>query len=84
MTDNAAVSAVFSRMITPLAEQGLDLAVISPETRVADLDLDSLEMVTLAAALETEFGVELTDEEFLKCETLGDVAEMLAGKMTVT
>lgn len=47
----------------------------------ADLDISSLQAVTLVMDLEDEFGVTIEDEEIEKLETVGDVLDLLAVKL---
>lgn len=51
-------------------------------TRLIDLEIDSLDTVELAMQLEDEFdlGV-IQDEEFERCVTIGDVADLVASKL---
>eukprot|EP00486_Rosalina_sp_Unknown_P006974 CAMPEP_0201571902 /NCGR_PEP_ID=MMETSP0190_2-20130828/14897_1 /ASSEMBLY_ACC=CAM_ASM_000263 /TAXON_ID=37353 /ORGANISM="Rosalina sp." /LENGTH=115 /DNA_ID=CAMNT_0047997065 /DNA_START=17 /DNA_END=361 /DNA_ORIENTATION=+ len=37
-----------------------------------DLDLDSLDQIQFAFAIEEEFGIELAEDEYDKMETIGD------------
>lgn len=45
-----------------------------------DLDLSSLQAVTLVMDLEDEFGVEIQDEEIEALNTVGDVLRLLDSK----
>jgi acyl carrier protein len=45
-----------------------------------DLDLSSLQAVTLVMDLEDEFGVVIEDEELEKLSTVGDVIEIVLAK----
>lgn len=45
-----------------------------------DLDLSSLQAVTLVMDLEDEFGVVIEDEEIEKLATVGDVLEIIQSK----
>lgn len=47
-----------------------------------DLDLSSLQAVTLVMDLEDEFGVEIQDEEIEALNTVGDVLRLLDSKAT--
>lgn len=42
-----------------------------------DLDLNSLELVNMAVAIEDEFDVEIPDREALGLETIGDAVELI-------
>lgn len=47
-----------------------------------DLEADSLDLVELIMAFETEFGGEITDEDAQKLETVGQVMEYIQTRMT--
>lgn len=46
-----------------------------------DLEADSLDLVELIMAFETEFGGEITDEDAQKLETVGQVMEYIQTRM---
>lgn len=51
---------------------------LSLETNMrTDLDLNSLELVNMAVAIEDEFDVEIPDREALDLETIGDAVELI-------
>jgi len=51
---------------------------MKPETRLAeDLAADSLDLVELVMALETEFAIEIADEDAEKLKTVKDVTDWL-------
>ena len=53
-------------------------AEITEETNIrTDLNLNSLELVNLAVAIEDEFDVEIPDREALGIETVGDVITLI-------
>ncbi len=59
-----------------------DREEFQPETKfVDDLGADSLDMVELAAAVEDEFGFEISDEEARKLVTVGDLIELVIKKI---
>jgi acyl carrier protein len=47
---------------------------------VGELGADSLDLVELAMAFEEEFNVEISDEEFGKLKTVGDVIGYIVSK----
>ncbi|TDD98140.1 acyl carrier protein [Actinomadura rubrisoli] len=53
---------------------------IRPEATFADLDLDSLALIELAAVLEEELDVQVTDQSVTMNDTLGKVLELLEAK----
>ena len=59
-------------------ERPWDLADLKPETTFASLDFDSLDMVGLAFALESEFeGLDVPDAAIEQWKTFGDVLAFL-------
>lgn len=48
-----------------------------------DLDADSLELVDLTMAFESEFGITIEDEELEKIQTVEDVVDILANKLNI-
>lgn len=49
---------------------------------VEDLGAESLDIYDMIALLEDEFGLEITDEEVEKIQTVKDVADFIRGKAT--
>lgn len=57
---------------------GVDESEVTPEAHfIDDLGADSLDTVELVMALEEEFGVEISDEDAEKIQTVGDVAKYI-------
>ncbi|MGC0334536.1 acyl carrier protein [Streptomyces sp. SAI-170] len=50
---------------------------ITPTASFGEMDLDSLAVVEFSLALETEFGVKVSDSELLADPTMPGVAELL-------
>lgn len=48
-----------------------------------DLDADSLELVDLTMAFESEFGITIEDEELEKIQKVEDAVEILANKLNI-
>jgi acyl carrier protein len=49
---------------------------------VADLDLDSLDLIALGAEIEEKSGVALEEKDICDCETLGDLIDRFAARIT--
>lgn len=65
---------VFERVF----EDDVDTAAIRPESGlVSDLGLSSIAMLYMAMALEEEFGVKFTNEDFRTLRTVGDVVHKI-------
>ncbi|MCB1143073.1 MAG: acyl carrier protein [Leptospiraceae bacterium] len=57
---------------------GVDETEVTPEAHfIDDLGADSLDTVELVMALEEEFGIEISDEDAEKIQTVGDVAKFI-------
>lgn len=53
---------------------------ITEKSTLDDLGADSLDKVELVMALETEFKIEILDEEAEKVRTVGDAVELIRAK----
>ncbi len=52
---------------------------ISENTNLlADLDLESLDLVTLVSEIETKYELEIPDKEIKKIQTVGDIISFLS------
>lgn len=50
---------------------------VAPETSLAALGFDSLDMITAMFELEDQFGISIPDEQFRALRTVGDVTEAI-------
>ncbi|MBX7057763.1 MAG: acyl carrier protein [Leptospirales bacterium] len=69
----------FEKVKQIIVEQlGVDESEVSPEAHfIDDLGADSLDTVELVMALEEEFGIEISDEDAEKIQTVGDVLKYI-------
>lgn len=69
----------FEKIKSIIVEQlGVDEAEVTQEAHfIDDLGADSLDTVELVMALEEEFGIEISDEDAEKIQTVGDVAKYI-------
>ena len=57
------------------------VAELTPQTElVADLDFDSARALELLVALEDGIGIEISDEDVARLDTVGDILAYLAGR----
>jgi acyl carrier protein len=70
---------VFKKVKNIISEQlGIDVEEVTMESSfVDDLGADSLDIVELIMALETEFDLEIPDEEAESIATVGDIVEYI-------
>jgi acyl carrier protein len=69
-----ATGTTFDKVKKIIVEQlGVDEAEVTPEASITDdLGADSLDQVELVMAFETEFNIDIPDEEAEKIKTVGD------------
>ena len=69
----------FERIVQVLKEQlGIDESIITMDSAfVDDLGADSLDVVELIMGLETEFDIEIPEEDAEKITTVGDAVEYI-------
>ncbi len=68
---------VTERVIAALVEFGEEPENVKPDSRFDQLEVDSLDLVELAQLLEDEYGVEVTDADMDKIETVQDVVDFV-------
>ncbi len=70
---------VFEKVKDIVANQlGVDIESITPESSfIEELGADSLDVVELIMALETEFDLEIPEDEAENVSTVGDVVEYI-------
>jgi acyl carrier protein len=68
---------ITERVIAALVEFGEEPENVKPDSRFDQLDVDSLDLVELAQVLEEEYGVEVTDSDMDKIETVQDVVDFV-------
>ena len=72
-------SDTFDRVKKIIVEQlGVEDNEVTPEASITeDLGADSLDQVELVMAFETEFGIDIPDEEAEKIKTVGDAVQKI-------
>jgi acyl carrier protein len=72
-------SDTFDRVKKIIVEQlDVEEKEVTPEASITDdLGADSLDQVELVMAFETEFGIDIPDEEAEKIKTVGDAQEYI-------
>ena len=68
---------IFEKVKSIIADQlQVEEESIKPETSLMkDLEADSLDAVEIIMAIETEYGIEIPDEDAEKFQTIGDIAK---------
>ena len=73
---------VQERVISALVEFGEEPENVKPESRFEDLDIDSLDLVELGQVVEDEYGIEITDADMDKIQTVQDVIDFVAARQS--
>ena len=70
---------MFEQVAGMIAEQlGIDAAGIKPESRlVEDLKADSLDVVAMVMEMESQYGIQIPDEDLTKLNTVADVMQYI-------
>ncbi len=74
---------MYEKVVSIVADQlGIDPATITPESAlVEDLKADSIDIVALIMDLESEYGLEVSDEQIAKLRTVSDIVTFLEGNV---
>jgi acyl carrier protein len=64
-------------LIGALTAIGLDSSEISMEVSLADLDVNSLDIVEIIEIIRDKLDIELQGQDVLTCTTLQDVADLI-------
>lgn len=70
---------MFEKVASIIADQlGMDVSEIKAETRlIDDLKADSIDIVALIMDIESEFGVEVADEELAGLKSVQDILDYI-------
>lgn len=61
-----------------ITKEGMvDRETLTPETKIADLNIPSLEMINILFAFEDRFGVDVDPSEIQHAKTMGDIIDVV-------
>jgi acyl carrier protein len=81
MQDSSSTREKIIQHLLAASDAEIDAATITADSSLRDdLDLGSLQAVTLVMDLEDEFGVTVDDEEIEKLATVGDIFQLIESK----
>ena len=73
---------IFDRIVAIIQEsQGADFEVTESLSLKDDLGADSVDLMEFILTIEDEFGIEISDEEIDKLQSVADVVEVIKGKI---
>jgi acyl carrier protein len=73
---------VTERVMAALVEFGEEPENVKPDSSFEDLDIDSLDLVELGQVIEDEYGIEITDADMDKIETVQDVVDFVTARQS--
>ncbi|MDX8036729.1 phosphopantetheine-binding protein [Lentzea sp. BCCO 10_0856] len=62
---------------------GITEGEVSSDSKLTDLDLDSLALIELGMVAEKEFGIKISEEDVSPSDTIAKVASLIDGKVGV-
>lgn len=68
-------------LIDALAQMGPERSEITREARLADLEIDSLDLVELLQVAEEQFGVEINPDDAKDVTTVGDALDLITARL---
>lgn len=73
------MTTIFERVKGALEELGCvsNIEDVTEDSTADSLGLDSLDAIELQMGLEEEFDIEIADEDYEKCSTIGDVVDLV-------
>ena len=73
---------ILPRIQTILADQfGINESDATPEKPLEEFGMDSLDSVEIAMAIDEEFDIDLTDEEFENAKTIAALVALVTAKI---
>ncbi len=82
MKDSATIRDRVIQFILDASDEEVSAADVRPETSLRDdLDVSSMQALTLVMDLEAEYDIEVEDEEVAALETVADVMALLDAKL---
>ena len=82
MNDKQAIRDRVIEFIIEASDEEVSAGDVRPETSLRDdLDLSSMQAITLVMDLEAEYDIEVEDEEVAALETVADVLALLDAKL---
>ena len=72
---------VSRKVVETLASFGPAVEDLTPEARLEDLEIDSLDIAELAQVVEDEYGAEISGDDAAGVTTVGDVIDLVIAKL---
>jgi acyl carrier protein len=67
-------------IVDALTRFGANTTHLTPETTFEQLDVDSLDLVELAAVIEDEYAVTIENSDMAQLRSVGDVVELVVAR----
>ncbi len=83
MVDNLSDTEMNSRlqvMLEAVLSKPVPIEKVVPETRLEDLDIESIRLVDLVVSMEDDFGIQIEDGKIEGIKTVGDLIALIKKK----
>jgi acyl carrier protein len=80
MATTVSLNAIEETVHEALAQFGADPEAIHDGASLAELNIDSLDMVELVMIVEDEYGIRLANEDLAKVRTVGDAVNLIGSR----
>ncbi len=81
-TDKSIIIEKLTELFNSVFEGELNVESLSADTRlIEDIGMNSIGLLYMAMAVEEEFGVRFTNDDFVSLRTVGDVVEKIGANV---
>jgi acyl carrier protein len=77
MTTDATSQITLEVVTDELVRLGAERDAVTPEAKLTDIDVDSLDLAELAQIVEERYGIKLTGADVTGVRTVGDVVTLI-------
>ncbi|GHD88861.1 acyl carrier protein [Streptomyces naganishii] len=79
------MSTTYDRLVDLMADHfAVDRAAIRPDVTFEELEMDSLFLVELLLAIQSEFGVRISEDAAVPTDTVAHAVELVDGEIAAT
>jgi acyl carrier protein len=82
MSTLATPDQIESKIYDALKTFGANPSLLRRDATLGELEVDSLDLVELAQVIEDEYKVEITSQDVQNVETVGDVIDLVASRVS--
>lgn len=80
MTTDATSQITLEVVTDELVRLGAERDAVTPEAKLTDIDVDSLDLAELAQIVDDKYGVTITTDDMKTIKNVGDVLDIIAAR----